>query len=247
MLSAARKNQIKVLSKKLNINLIDEELIDEALTHPSYNFELNKDNEPDYERLEFLGDSVLRICVSDFLFCKYPDYDEGKLTKIRGFVVSDKFLAEIAENLGIKEYINIGIHEEKDGGRDKESILACSFEAILGAIYKANGFSYVKDFIIKIYSSLNTDVDYIMYKYNAKELLQQYTQGINKDLPQYSIIKETGLAHDKTFEASVTYHGEEIGRGIAKTKKEAERAAAIQALKKLQVCDITGCEVENNG
>jgi len=234
MLSAARKKQIKKLLDVLNINIKNLELMDEALTHPSYNFERNKSFEPDYERLEFLGDSVLRVCVSDYLFDKYSDYDEGKLSKIRGFVVSDKFLSEIALKLGIKEYINIGEHEEKDGGRDKESILACVLEAIFGAIYKIKGFKYVKEFIYGIYSSLNTDIDYIMYQYNAKELLQQYTQGLNKDLPEYIIVKETGLAHNKTFESVVKYHGVEYGRGIAKTKKEAERIAAINALKKLK-------------
>lgn len=231
MLSAARKKQIKNLSDALGIDIKNLELMDEALTHPSYNFERNRTSEPDYERLEFLGDSVLRVCVSDFLFEKYSDYDEGKLSKIRGFVVSDKFLSEIALKLGIKEYINIGEHEEKDGGRDKESILACVLEAVFGAIYKIKGFKYVKEFIFSIYSSLNTDIDYIMYQYNAKELLQQYTQGLNKDLPEYILVNETGKAHDKTFEVIVKYHGKECGTGKAKTKKGAERLAAMEALK----------------
>ncbi len=234
MLSAARKKEIEKFLNLLKIDLKDYEIINEALTHPSYNFEKNQDNLPDYERLEFLGDSVLRITISDFLFDKYPDYEEGKLTKIRAFLVSDKFLAEIAVNMGIKKFLNIGEHEEKDGGRNKESILACTMEAIFGALYKANGFTYAQNFIIGIYSSFNTDVDYIMYHYNAKELLQEYTQGLNKDLPQYCIIKETGLAHDKTFEVSVKYHGEQIGCGYGKTKKEAEKAAAMEALKKIK-------------
>ena len=234
MLSAARKKQIEELLAALNIELDDFELMEEALTHPSYNFEQNLLCEKDYERLEFLGDSVLRICVSDFLFEKYPDYDEGKLSKIRAFVVSDKFLCEIALKIGIRDYINIGEHEEKDGGRNKESILACALEAVFGAVYKCRGFSYAKEFICNIYSSLNTDIDYIMYQYNTKELLQQYTQGVNKDLPEYVVVNETGLAHDKTFEVAVKYHGRECGRGIAKTKKEAERFAAMEALKNLK-------------
>lgn len=237
MLSAARKKEIKKFSKLLNIEVKDENLLNEALTHPSFNFELNRNNSPDYERLEFLGDSVLRMSISDFLFDKYPCCDEGKLTKIRAFLVSDKFLAGIADNLGIKEYLNIGEHEEKDGGRNKESILACTMEAIFGALYKANGYEYARNFIINIYSALNTDVNYIMYQYNAKELLQEYTQGLNKDLPQYCLIKETGYAHDKTFEVSVKYHGEELGYGCGKTKKEAEKEAAMEALKKLKVCE----------
>lgn len=240
-MSFAVKN-IKTLLNKLKIKKIDEALLDEALTHPSYNFERNIDNMPDYERLEFLGDSVLRLSLSDYLFDKYPDYNEGKLTKIRSFLVSDACLAQIAASLSLGSYINIGVHEEKDRGREKESILACTMEAVFGAIYKNSGFQKAKEVIYNLYSSFNFDIDNILMLYNPKEILQQYTQGLNKDLPEYKVINESGPAHKKIYEIAVFYANKEIGRGAAGTKKEAEKSAAIAAIKNLNIKGESGNE-----
>ncbi len=237
MLSAARKSQLIAFIKQLDINLTDENLLDEALTHPSYNFENNKENAPDYERLEFLGDSVLRLAASNYLFSKYKEYPEGKLTKIRSFLVSDEFLYKIALKLNIKQYINIGIHEEKNGGREKESILACAMEAILGAIFKNCGYNTAQNFIYKIYDDMVINIDEILLSYNSKEILQQYTQNIGKDLPVYKVLDEKGLEHNKTYIVNVFYRGEELGVGSAKTKKEAEKNAALNALKKLNIIE----------
>ncbi len=235
MLSAHRKKQLKTFLKSVNIVSKEYDLFDEAFTHPSFNFEANKENEPDYERLEFLGDSVVRLSVSEFLFDKFKNFDEGKLTKIRSYLVSDWFLYNIALDFNLNEIINIGVHEEKDGGRTKESILACTMEAFFGAVYKSLGFEFAKDFIYKIYEAKAVNIEEILYSYNSKEILQQYTQGINKDLPEYEIINETGKAHNKTYEICVKYGGEELGRGKAKTKKEAEKLAAFEAIKKLNL------------
>ena len=235
MLSAVRKKQLNKLKKILNAHNLDLELLNTALTHSSYNFESANENLPDYERLEFLGDSVLRICISEYLYDKYSDYDEGKLTKIRSTLVSDKFISTLAEKLNLNEYLNIGIHEEKDGGRNKESINACAFEAVIGAVYKSLGFEKAKSFVYGLYSDVNTNFDEIMLNFNTKELLQQYTQSINKDLPEYKVINESGKAHNKTFEVEVIYQGKELGRGIAKTKKDAEKNAAFNALKNLNL------------
>lgn len=237
MLSADRIEQLNKLQDILNIKVTDVELLDVALTHPSFNFEVNNEDAPDYERLEFLGDSVLRLVISDYLFEKYPDYPEGKLTKIRSYLVSDEFLAKISFSLGLEEFLNIGEHEQKDGGRKKESINACAMEAILGAIYKNNGFEYVKAFLLKIYENQNINVNEILFFYNSKELLQQYTQAQNKDLPEYKVTNETGKAHNKTYEVCAFYRGEVLGKGVAKTKKEAEKIAALNALKKLKIVE----------
>lgn len=237
MLSVARKKELEQFLKLLKVEMTDVKLLDVALTHPSYNFEENKTCEPDYERLEFLGDSVLRLIVSEYLFDKYSSYDEGKLTKVRSFLVSDEFLAKIANSFFLEKYLNIGRHEEKDGGRKKESINACAMEAILGAIYKDKGFFVVKDFLYRIYENLNIDSSEILFKYNSKELLQQYTQAKTKELPQYSVLSETGKAHNKTYEVVVCYNNEELGRGVSKTKKDAEKIAALNALKKLNILE----------
>ncbi len=233
MLSSARILQIKEFVNSLNITTSDFILFDEALTHPSFNTEGHNNKGYDYERLEFLGDSVLRLFSGQYLYEKYSDYDEGRLTKIRSCIVSDKFLAIVAEKLEYYKYIDMGIGEEKDKGRKKESILACTFEAVLGAIYLSEGFQKAKDFIYKIYSDF--DIEKTMHYYNAKEILQEYTQSINKDLPEYKVINESGPAHDKTFEVGVYYHEEEIGIGKGKTKKEAEQDAARHAIKTLNI------------
>ncbi|MCD7879992.1 MAG: ribonuclease III [Candidatus Gastranaerophilales bacterium] len=235
MLSSARKKELTEFLEKLNITTQDLQIFDEALTHPSYNNEENIENAPDYERLEFLGDSVLRLAASNFLFDKFPDYDEGDLTKIRSWIVSDKYLSEIADKLGLPHYINIGKHEDKDGGRNKESIKACAMEAILGAMYKTYGYDFAQNFIIGIYNSDKIKYTDILYSSNSKEILQQYTQAKNKDLPQYKIIKESGSDHNKTYEACVIYNGKELGKGCSKTKKDAEKAAALEALKNLNL------------
>ncbi len=234
MLSAARKKLLKELINKLELKSIDCNLLDEALTHPSFNFEVNRENSPDYERLEFLGDSVLRLVISNYLYDKYEEYDEGKLTKIRSYLVSDNFISKMALTIELNKYINIGEHEEKDGGRLKESILACSIEALFGSIYKSLGYNFAKDFIYKMYSSIDMNGEEILFSYNSKEILQQYTQGKNKDLPVYKLLDEKGLAHNKTYLVSVEYENKELGRGEGKTKKEAEKIAAINALRLLR-------------
>ena len=195
----------------------------------------NIEDAPDYERLEFLGDSVLRLVVSELLFDKYSDYDEGKLTKIRSYLVSDEFLAQLAQKINLGCVLKIGHHEEKDGGRKKESILACAMEAVFGAVFKSCGFEFAKTFISQIYSMIKVDVSMVLYMYNSKELLQQYTQGKTKNLPEYELTKEFGKAHNKTYEVCVKYQGDVLGVGTARTKKEAEKIAAFNALKKLKI------------
>ena len=169
------------------------------------------------------------------LFDKYSDYDEGKLTKIRSYLVSDEFLAQLAQKINLGCVLKIGHHEEKDGGRKKESILACAMEAVFGAVFKSCGFESAKTFISQIYSMIKVDVSMVLYMYNSKELLQQYTQGKTKNLPEYELTKEFGKAHNKTYEVCVKYQGDVLGVGTAKTKKEAEKIAAFNALKKLKI------------
>lgn len=237
MLSADRKNLLCELANKINVSDIDFTLLDIALTHPSFNSERNIFDMPDYERLEFLGDSVLRLVMSNSLFLKYPDFDEGKLTKIRSYLVSDAFLSVLAENIRLDKYLNIGRHEEKDGGRKKTSVLACSLEAVFGAVFSSLGFKKSEELINGLYNSVKIDVNDILYRYNAKEILQEYTQGLNKNLPEYRILKETGADHDKTYEVCVVYNNEVLGSGVAKSKKEAEKTAAFNALKKLNLVE----------
>ncbi len=229
MLSESRIKELKTFLKSINFNSTNYELIDKALTHTSYIFENHNSTHEHYERLEFLGDAVLKLAVSKYLFFKYRDYAEGQLTKIRGIIVSDEFLAKLAEQINLSKYLNLGPHEEKSGGRKRPSILACAFEALLGALYEDGHLKQIYTFLEDLYEDYVDEIDSNMCVYNVKALLQEYTQSKNKDLPEYIIVKEEGKDHNKVYEIAVKYNGEILGSGKGKSKKEAEKEAAMDA------------------
>lgn len=213
----------------------ESKLLDLALTHPSFTKEKNQDSLENYERLEFFGDSVLKLFTSKLLYEQYPDYPEGKLSKIRSILVSDYILAKIAFEIKLDDLIKLGPAEEKQGGRHRESNLACSLEAILGAYYLSGKEKYVEKFIKKYVLPNAKDIDEHFEKYNAKDVLQQYTQGVDKTLPEYKTVGVHGPAHKPIFEIAVEWHGEVIATAKGKTKKEAQQEAAYEACKKFGV------------
>ena len=225
------------LEQIFNINIENAELFKKALTHPSYPKEQEMDYTESYERLEFLGDAVLKLAVSDILYKKYPDYTEGSMSKIRSIIVSDAVLFEVAEKIGLSELIILGKHEEKQGCRKLESVCACAFEAVLGAYYLDGKFSELIEFIKRIFLPYIEEVDKNFEKYNAKALLQEYTQSKTKTIPEYRIVTETGPAHNKTFEVEVWYEGELIACACGKSKKDAEQKCAYEACKKLGIAE----------
>lgn len=243
MVSDSRIEAIKRLLTNIKIESTNYDLIDKALTHSSFNFENNIENGDNYERLEFLGDAVLKLAVSAMLFRKYPDYSEGQLTKIRGVIISDDFLAKLALGLKLNKFLNLGPHEEKTGGRTRPSILACAFEAILGALYEDGKLSQLQNFLEILYSPHIDEIASNMCVYNVKALLQEYTQSKNKDLPTYEVVKETGKDHNKSYEVAVSYQGEVIGIGKGKSKKEAEKDAALDASIKLGLIKEGKCQI----
>ena len=204
-----------------------------ALTHPSYTKEHNLDDLGNYERLEFFGDSVLKLFTSKMLYEMYPEYPEGKLSKIRSILVSDYILSKIAFEIGLDKLIILGPAEEKQGGRKRESNLACSLEAILGAYYLSNKGKCIENFLEKYLKPYTNDIDTHFEKYNAKDILQQYTQSVDKTLPQYNTISVLGPAHAPVFEVEVVWNGEVVATGKGKTKKEAQQNGAYDACKKL--------------
>lgn len=213
----------------------DDVLLNKALTHPSYTKELNFDSLDSYERLEFFGDSVLKLFTSKLLYKKYPEYPEGELSKIRSILVSDSILAEIAFQIGLDKLIKLGPAEEKQGGRKRESNLACSLEAVLGAYYLSNKGDFAEKFIEKYVMPYAEDIDKHFEKYNAKDILQQYTQGIDKTLPVYQTIGVHGPAHKPEFEVSVEWQGKIIATAKGKSKKEAQQNCAYEACRILKV------------
>jgi ribonuclease-3 len=213
-----------------------EELINLALTHPSFTKEKGElDSLENYERLEFFGDSVLKLFTSKLLYETYPDYPEGKLSKIRSILVSDFTLSKIAFEIGLDKLIILGHAEEKQGGRRRESNLACSLEAILGAYYLSEKQPAVESFLSKYLLPYASDIDEHFEKYNAKDVLQQYTQGIDKTLPEYKTVSVTGPAHAPVFEVELSWHGEVIALCHGKTKKEAQQECAYEACKKFNL------------
>ena len=210
-------------------------LLEKALTHPSYTKELNLDDLLNYERLEFFGDSVLKLFTSKLLYEKYENYPEGDLSKIRSILVSDAILSGIAFEIGLDKLIKLGPAEEKQGGRKRESNLACSLEAILGAYYLSGQNEAIENFIQKYVLPYAEDIDKHFEKYNAKDILQQYTQSIDKTLPVYRTVAVSGPAHKPEFEIAVEWQGKVIATGKGKSKKEAQQNCAYEACKVLGV------------
>lgn len=224
-----------VIEQIFGISVENCENFRRALTHSSY----TKENEMHfiecYERLEFLGDAVLKLTISDCLFNKYPDYTEGELSKIRSIVVSDAVLAEIAKKNGLSDLIIMSKHEEKQGCRNLESVCACAFEAVLGAYYLDGKFYELLNYIKSEFEFYIEEINKNASKYNAKAVLQEYTQGLTKETPVYRVVAEIGPAHKKEFEVEVSYQENVIARATGKSKKEAEQKCAYEACKKLGV------------
>ena len=221
--------------KEIFGSVLDETLVEKALTHPSYTKELNLDELLSYERLEFFGDSVLKLFTSKLLYSIYPSYPEGELSKIRSILVSDNILSKIAFEIGLDKLIKLGPAEEKQGGRKRESDLACSLEALLGAYYLNNKHQEIEEFIKEYLIPYAKDIDEHFEKYNAKDLLQQYTQGIDKTLPVYKTVAVPGPAHKPEFEVEVEWQNKILATAFGKSKKEAQQNCAYQACKNLGV------------
>lgn len=226
---------MKTLEDIFGIKIDNQHLFECALTHPSYAIEHNLSPLEHYERLEFLGDAVLKYTVSDIMFKMYPDYTEGQLTKIRSVIVSDNMLAQICKKLKIHKLIKLAKNEEYHGFRELESIKACAFEAVWGAFHMDGKLPELIKFMEKVFVPYIENINDYPMKYNAKAVLQEYTQKLSKEIPCYRLVSTNGPAHDKTFNIEVSYKGKLIGKGHGKTKKEAEQMAALKACNKLGV------------
>ena len=226
---------MKTVAEIFGIETTTPDLYKKAITHPSYTQDLNLPHTDCYERLEFLGDAVLKLTVSDVLYNLFPTSTEGEMSKIRSIIVSDNTLSEIAKNNGLQDIIILSRHDEKQGARKLNSICACAFEAILGAYYLDGKYNEIRKYIEKTFTTRIKDVKNNFGKYNAKEILQEYTQSINKDRPVYTVIGEYGPEHKKEFEVEVTYNGEILAKERGFSKKDAEQKAAYSACTKLGI------------
>lgn len=219
----------------LDIFGLDKELILLALTHSSYSIDNSLGKLSNNERLEFYGDSVLKLACSKFLYEKYQNEREGVLSNYRSLLVSDAFLAKYANEINLKKYIRVSNRKDLQTQKAQESISACAFEALLGALFIQVGFEIVYDFLVKFFDKFMPFVKDNLQKLNAKATLQEYTQAKNKDLPKYNLISQEGEEHNKIFLVEVEYNTKVIGVGKGLSKKEAEQAAAYDACSKLGV------------
>ena len=219
---------MKEFQKIINYTFKNEKLLYEALSHSSFANE-NKKQRKSNERLEFLGDSVLSIVVSEYLFENYSDLPEGELTKIRASLVCEKSLHTFAQEIELGRYIMLGKGEEHTGGRKRPSILADAFEAVIAAIFLDGGFESAKKHILRFVPdnmSTNGSVGFNDYK----TILQEIVQKNPEEKVDYYLTDESGPDHDKAFTVQVKLNTNVIGKGIGKSKKQAEQMAAKEAL-----------------
>lgn len=221
---------MKELYEILKITPKDERLYDIAVSHSSYANEHNA--KKDYERLEFLGDAVVDLVVADYLYSNHNE-SEGEMTKVRASYVCENALYEYAMNLGLFKFIKVGHGEEKEGGQFKKAIVADIFESLVGAIYLDLGYATARKTVLSIVVPYIENPNIVFFS-DYKSSLQEYVQTEQKSL-FYEVIDEQGPAHDRVFTIDVKIDNIVYGRGIAKSKKEAEQNAAHEALKKLAV------------
>jgi len=216
--------------KQLNFSFKKKELLEQAFIHRSYLNEAKKKDLSSNERLEFLGDAVLEFLTSSFLFQNFPKRREGELTNLRSAIVCTKTLSQIAKKLDLGQFLKLSKGEEKEGGRKNPSILADTFEALLGAIYLDQGIDQAKGFLEK---TLFPHVKKIIAKKNLKDpksLFQEVVQERIKVSPLYKVLKEEGPDHAKKFEVGVFVEEKLYGVGLGKSKQEAEEKAAQTAI-----------------
>ncbi len=225
-----RKSDFARLEDKLGYHFNDISVLREALSHRSYVKTVAKPDTPSFERLEFLGDSILGMLVAESLFELYPTYTEGMLTKLKAALVNEMTLSTIAKRLGIGEFIFLSDEESKAGGRERPSITSDCFEAVIAALYLDGGIRAVREFVQREVISRIADVRNDKSIKNYKGELLELTQGEAAGTPKYEVVEESGPDHNKIFTVTVHGFGVQLAVGKGHSKKEAEQEAARKAL-----------------
>ena len=225
------KNDWIKFQEEIGYSFKDTSLLIQAMSHSSYSNEIGQTHLDCNERLEFLGDAVLELVSSEFLYNEYKNVSEGELTKMRANLVCETALAFDAKSIGLNNYLLLGKGEDLTGGRERNSVVSDACEALIGAIYLDGGIEKARDFILKFV--LNDEKNKRMLS-DSKTALQELIQGNSGKTPKYEIIGESGPEHAKTFVARVSVDGKVLGMGEGKTKKNAEQQASYNALLKLK-------------
>jgi ribonuclease-3 len=223
----------KKLEEILNYSFRDQELLKTAMVHKSYH-EGHVDQSLDNERLEFLGDAVIDLIISNYLYQRFSEMNEGDLSKIKAHLVSAEILHRIGEGLKLGDFIRLGRGEEKNRGRQNRKIIASFFEALIGAVYLDAGFDSAREKVIDLYQPVFSDLLKNKIRINDyKSELQEYVQKKGDGLPMYSIKTRRGENREPLFTATVYLENKNAGSGVGKSKREAEQKAAYEALLKL--------------
>jgi len=215
------------LVEKIGYQYKDKTLLEQALTHSSFANEQKINKSMNYERLEFLGDAVLELVSSEFLFRTNPDMPEGQLTRTRASMVCEPALAYCARDLELNKYIRLGKGEEMTGGRFRDSIISDVMEAVIGSLYLDGGFDVAHDFIHRFILS---DLENKILFYDAKTVLQEIVQKTPGNVLTYELISEEGPDHNKLFRVEASINGKALTQGCGRTKKAAEQQAAYDAI-----------------
>ncbi len=223
--------QLSELEERIGYHFTDKNHLLLALTHTSFANEGHQDRAFHNERVEFLGDAVLELISSEFLYMTMPDKSEGEMTKLRASMVCEMSLAFCARQFGLEQFIRLGKGEEHTGGRNRDSIIADALEALIGAIYLDGGFVCAKEFILKF---VLNDIENRRFFYDSKTILQEKIQADCTENLTYELLEESGPDHDKRFRMQVRVGKRVLGEGSGRTKKAAQQMAAYQALLLLQ-------------
>ncbi len=225
---------LEEFEKRLGYRFTNKNLLLLALTHSSYANENKKCSHENNERLEFLGDAVLDMVVSEYMYRKFPDMPEGELTKLRAAVVCETSLADLSRKLGVGRNLLLGKGEESTGGRNRDSILADAFEAIIGAVCMDGNIEAASKYVMGFMEDCIAQTKTNFRNLDCKTHLQEMIQKMSKVPLQYVIVNEKGPDHNKVFMAEVLHDGKVLGQGSGKSKKEAEQNAANAALEHMK-------------
>jgi len=232
----SRKLDLEGFSHVIGYHPRDWRLFLQALLHRSY-LQFVGEGWSSNERLEFLGDAVLNSVVAEFLYAEYPGMEEGNLTKLRSRLVNRKILAQKAKDLQLGEYLLLSTSAAQSVGSGSDSIVADALEAVIGALYLDGGHRTAKEFILRTLLHDETIISAALTDDNYKSALLEYSQGHSLGIPRYTVVREDGPEHDRRFTVEVFVGTQSVGLGIGRSKKDAEQAAASQALEKIQVND----------
>ena len=232
MKTGERRNS-KELLKKIGYKFKNEAYLKEALTHRSYSNEAEKMKRFNNEKLEFLGDAILNLITTEYIYELYEQKTEGELAKLKSQIISEPVFSTIASDIELGEYLYLSNGEIMSGGRNRRSILGDAFEALIGAIFKDSNYYTAKDVALKFLLGKINKLEEIEGTGDYKTVLQEFVQGRYKKMPEYKLLGTKGPDHDKVFEICVRWNNKIYGVGVGRSKKEAEKHAAKEALEKL--------------